>query len=233
MAAFTSSARWSPRSSHTTLVDTTAATTAAALSAAQASTMGAEADIAAIAREAFMGSGDLASATILLAAEGPGDLIQRAATLDVLGQDRAQRLDEATAAQDLQEDADQAARAAVLTRDHTLAAAAQAESDAAVQLGRAQLAYDNAAAERAALDQQLQAARVALLTEQGVDDPESTNAAQQQASDTQATSGSAQLVTGRVTSCYGNRGGTLHNGIDIAAPIGTPIYAPEDGVVIN
>jgi murein DD-endopeptidase MepM/ murein hydrolase activator NlpD len=29
------------------------------------------------------------------------------------------------------------------------------------------------------------------------------------------------------------RWGTLHAGVDIAAPIGTPIYAPEGGVVVQ
>ena len=39
-------------------------------------------------------------------------------------------------------------------------------------------------------------------------------------------------TSGRVTSCYGARWGTLHAGVDIAAPIGTPVYTPEGGVVL-
>jgi murein DD-endopeptidase MepM/ murein hydrolase activator NlpD len=45
--------------------------------------------------------------------------------------------------------------------------------------------------------------------------------------------GAVQMIVGRVTSGFGARWGTAHNGLDIAAPIGTPIHVPLDGTVID
>ncbi|WP_430334728.1 M23 family metallopeptidase [Rhodococcus sp. ACT016] len=42
-----------------------------------------------------------------------------------------------------------------------------------------------------------------------------------------------QPVSGFLTSSYGPRWGTHHNGIDIGANLGTPIFSAADGVVIN
>jgi lipoprotein NlpD len=40
------------------------------------------------------------------------------------------------------------------------------------------------------------------------------------------------VVAGVVTSPFGMRNGAMHSGVDIAAPLGTPIYAADDGNVI-
>jgi murein DD-endopeptidase MepM/ murein hydrolase activator NlpD len=40
------------------------------------------------------------------------------------------------------------------------------------------------------------------------------------------------VVAGVVSSPFGMRNGAMHDGVDIAAPAGTPIYAADDGVVI-
>jgi murein DD-endopeptidase MepM/ murein hydrolase activator NlpD len=53
------------------------------------------------------------------------------------------------------------------------------------------------------------------------------------AESTSVVGGVVQLVTGRVTSGFGARFGRAHQGIDIAAPIGTPIRAPLAGTVIE
>lgn len=45
--------------------------------------------------------------------------------------------------------------------------------------------------------------------------------------------GAVSIVSGRVTSGFGSRWGTQHGGLDIAAPIGTPIHVPLAGTVIS
>ena len=48
-----------------------------------------------------------------------------------------------------------------------------------------------------------------------------------------AAGGAVRILSGPVTSGFGGRWGTVHQGIDIAAPIGTPIHVPLAGVVIS
>lgn len=212
---------------------TAAATTAAQLQTAQAATAVAEADVATLGREAFMGRQTLGDAEVLLGAEGPEELLQRATTLEQLGVDRSERLEAVEAVQADQEDADRAARDAVTALDAAAAAAAAADVAAQDQLAATQASYDEVAAERAALETELLAAQTALLEAQGVADAAEVAAARAEQATVVASAGTGSLVTGRVTSCYGSRWGTTHYGIDIAAPIGTPIYVPEDGVVLQ
>jgi murein DD-endopeptidase MepM/ murein hydrolase activator NlpD len=48
-----------------------------------------------------------------------------------------------------------------------------------------------------------------------------------------AAGGPVRILSGAVTSGFGGRWGTVHQGLDIAAPIGTPIHVPMAGTVIS
>ncbi|MGY5884374.1 M23 family metallopeptidase [Modestobacter lacusdianchii] len=216
-----------------TTAQAAAATTAAELAAAQVATTTAKDDVADLGRETYMGADSLSDAVTLLEARGPEDLLQRAAMLELIGDDRAERLRALQDAESQVARADQAARDAVAARDTAAQAAEQAEAAAQAQLGQAQVSYDAAAGQKAELEEQLRTAQVQLLTLQGDDDPEATVDDRQEVASAAATAGTGSLAEGRVTSCFGSRWGTSHNGVDIAAPIGTPIYAPDSGVVLH
>jgi murein DD-endopeptidase MepM/ murein hydrolase activator NlpD len=48
-----------------------------------------------------------------------------------------------------------------------------------------------------------------------------------------AAGGGVQVVNGVFSSPFGTRNGRAHEGVDIAAPVGTPIHVPLDGTVID
>jgi murein DD-endopeptidase MepM/ murein hydrolase activator NlpD len=174
---------------------------------------------------------------VLLDADNPTEVLQQAATLEVLGEERTEQLEELQDVEARESSLDRAARAAVAEHDRATRAADEAAAAAQAQLSAAQGTYDALAAEKATLDAQLREAEIRLLGLHGASDPAGAWADQQaakQASGLLSAAGGAVAPTaGRVTSCYGSRWGTLHAGVDIAAPIGTPVFTPEGGIVLD
>ncbi|MGY1623578.1 peptidoglycan DD-metalloendopeptidase family protein [Geodermatophilus sp. SYSU D00965] len=210
--------------------------TAAELADAQADVVGAEQAIGDLGRRAYMGGdtryGDM---ELLLDAQNPTELLQQAATMEVIGDHRAAQLQEFLAVQQRVAEADRAAGEAVTRLDGAARAADEAQAAADAHLAAAQAEFDARTAEKASLEEQLRQAGERLLAAQGAADPGAAwDQRQTQAQAVSAAqSATAMPTAGRVTSCYGARWGTQHQGIDIAAPIGTPIHVPEDGVVLQ
>jgi murein DD-endopeptidase MepM/ murein hydrolase activator NlpD len=232
-----------------------------ALFQAQQAVGKAQDEVSEIGRQAYMGGGQEAFGDLhlLLDAEGPAEVLQQAATLDALGEERAETLGVMEIVEVQQARAEQAAQATVAERDRAAGAAAEAHAAAAKLLSGAQAEFDALALQKLALAQQLRDAEIRLLQMQGARDAARAWEAQQAAREAAAAAasavtttavpasspagatrapassggGAAALTSGRVTSCYGSRWGTLHAGVDIAAPIGTPVFTPEGGVVLQ
>jgi murein DD-endopeptidase MepM/ murein hydrolase activator NlpD len=202
-------------------------------------------------RDSYMNGSPLTSEMALLDVDGPAELVRKAAMLDYVADHQIDVLDALEAARVQQADADAAARAARDEKAAAEAAAQAAKAEAETQLANQQTAVAAVTAQKATLDQQLQAAQVHLLELQGARDAYQAWLAQKAAEEaaareaeerarTQAVadvaadsgdSGYVRPATGRTSSCFGARWGVTHYGVDIAAPIGTPIYAATSGVV--
>jgi murein DD-endopeptidase MepM/ murein hydrolase activator NlpD len=200
-----------------------------------------------------MGNGSMSRSAALLDASGPGDLIQRAATLDWVAANQVDVLGQLEAAQVQQADAEAAASTARDAKAAAQKAAAGAKAQADAQLAAGQAEYARITTQKAALDQQLQDAQVHLLQLQGARDAYQQWLAQKQAEEAAALAaqrsaaqnvaaaaaaaraqggGSVVLpAAGTTSSCFGTRWGAAHLGVDIAAPIGTPIYAATSGTI--
>ena len=80
-------------------------------------------------------------------------------------------------------------------------------------------------------------AEAARAAEEAAKAAEAARAAEEAAKAAEAAKASAgsaiQMIAGRVTSGFGSRWGRAHEGLDIAAPIGTPIRVPLAGTVIE
>lgn len=86
------------------------------------------------------------------------------------------------------------------------------------------------AAARATLERAKAEAAAAVA---GARQPWMTGSAPVQPATLPGISGFVLPARGMLTSGFGSRWGTFHNGIDIAGPLGTPIYAVANGTVID
>ena len=208
------------------------------------------AQIAAFSRDNYINGGSITDTAVLLDAEGPGQLLEQAAMLGYVADKRVDVLEVLEIAQVRQANADAAARGArdAMAAAEDAAEAAKVEADA--QVTAQQAAYAEVGAQKAQYEQQLQDAQIALLALQGARDAYGQWLAQKEAEERAAraaaaadqrrtataaaapsTRGYVKPTSGRVTSCYGARWGVTHFGVDIAASIGTPVYAATSGVV--
>jgi len=226
---------------------------ATGLHQADASVSAAQQRIAGFSHDSYINGASLTSAAALLDSRGPGELIQRAATLDWVAANQLDVFRQLQVARVRQANADSAARAARDTRATAEATAAAAKQNADRELATEKGAYASVTARKAQYDRQLQAAQVKLLQLQGARDAYQEWVRRRQAEQAAAAaahrramqrvaaaaatarsgggSGYVPPAAGHTSSCYGARWGVTHFGIDIAAPIGTPIYASSSGVV--
>ncbi|GHE08544.1 peptidoglycan DD-metalloendopeptidase family protein [Klenkia taihuensis] len=232
--------------------------TAAQLAAATEQVTAAQGRISTFSRDSYMNGAALTSEVVLLDVDGPGELVQRAAMLEWVADNQLDVLGDLEAAQLVQANADSAARQAVDQQSAAERAAADAKAASDAQVAVQQSAYAEVSAQKASYDAQLQAAQVQLLSLQGArnayqawldqraaEEAAAARAQQQAAAAAAAAAAGARNApsasgaqagyvlpaAGRTSSCYGSRWGTTHFGVDIAAPIGTPVYAATSGVV--
>ncbi|MGY1669568.1 M23 family metallopeptidase [Geodermatophilus sp. SYSU D00710] len=105
----------------------------------------------------------------------------------------------------------------------------QKEAEEAAAAAAAARAAEEAAAAAAA-------ARAAAAAAAAAPAPSSSSSSSSSSAGSSAPvsgSGYVKPTSGRTSSCYGMRWGVLHGGVDIAAPIGTPVYAATSGTVVR
>ncbi|MDQ4039217.1 MAG: M23 family metallopeptidase [Actinomycetota bacterium] len=205
-------------------------------------------DLESFARDTYVNSNtQLVGAMLLLDADSPRDLIERAGMLEQVADSRTEVLDRMLAARDISAAAEQAAADAL-----SAVSAAEAQARGTLQqtsavLQEQETLLSTLLEEKAKYEAEFYAALVALLGPAGAAAAfaqyEQDVAAQygaEAAARAAAYAGGPVLsgnwalpLAGRMTSCFCQRWGTMHWGIDIAAPMYTPMYSAGDGVVVD
>ncbi len=217
----------------------------AALEDADTEVADAEQAVGALARSSYITGGQLSHGLMLLDSASPAQLVERAGLVDALSDFQVDVLGDVEAVQRSRTVAAEQAAAAAVTRERAEADAASLLAQSSRQLEQARREVDALAQELAEQEEQLAAAQVATF---GLDGAEhARQQAREEALSEQAAAAEARAadggpitsgdwavpLDGQITSDYGPRGGSMHSGVDIAAPMYTPIYSAGDGVVLQ
>ncbi|MBA3279947.1 MAG: peptidoglycan DD-metalloendopeptidase family protein [Geodermatophilaceae bacterium] len=184
---------------------------------------------------------------LLLDSNGAADLLERASLLDAVSTSRTEVLDRVVAAQGRTAATEEAAAEALGTNLEAEAQARTAFEQATALLEEQQANLPKLLEDKADNDEKFYAALVELLGPEGAaaafaqyeQDLQSQYSAEASAradayGGGPVLSGSWALpLAGPLTSCFCERWGTMHWGIDIAAPMYTPMYSAGDGVVVK
>jgi murein DD-endopeptidase MepM/ murein hydrolase activator NlpD len=160
----------------------------------------------------YVGGSTVNSEIAVVGSNSPDAMLQRAAMLDVLGDEYSQVMGTLTRAAAQKAKAEKDARAALADASRNRDVAAKAKTDAKRAYDAALAQQDEAKSEADRLANR----KAGLIAQSG--------------------SGGGGVVLpaqGSFTSGFGPRGGTIHEGVDIANSIGTPILAAMPGEVIE
>jgi murein DD-endopeptidase MepM/ murein hydrolase activator NlpD len=158
----------------------------------------------------YVGGSTVNSEIAVVGSTNPDTMLEKAAMLDVLGDEYSQVMGTMTRATAQKTKAERDARAAVADAAHNRDVAAKAKTDAKRAYKAALAQQDDARAEA----DQLANRNAGLIVQSG-------------------SGGVVKPAQGSFTSGFGFRGGTVHEGVDIANSIGTPILAAMSGEVIE
>ncbi len=204
-------------------------------------------DLGIFARSTYISGSQLANDFLLLDASSPADLIERAGLLESVANSRTDALDRVLLTQARSDAADQVANEALDTKVDAEAEAQAALQESTAMLEEQQATLTTLLEQKAEYDAKFYASLVELLGPEGAAAAFKQYEADLLTQDALAAAARAAAygggpvmsgawalpLAGTLSSGYGARWGTMHWGIDIAAPMFTPLYSAGDGVVVQ